>query len=66
MLTPHAHTGISLPEGFLLHLSKQLPENPAVILVSGVIAFAAMFRLLEKLDAQAKWPELFTQAPASE
>jgi hypothetical protein len=45
----------------MLHLSQWLPENTAAVLALGVIAFAAMFRLLEKLDAQAKWPELFNQ-----
>ena len=67
MLSAHAHTtGNSLLENFLLHLSKQLPENPAALIALGAIAFAAMFRLLEKLDAQAEWPELFSRAPAAE
>jgi hypothetical protein len=67
ILSSRAHTaGIGLLETFLLHLSNRLPENPAAVLVPGVIAFAAMFWLLEKLDAQAEWPELFSRAPAPE
>jgi hypothetical protein len=66
-LSSHAHTaGNSLLETFLLHLSNRLPENTAAILGLGVIAFAAMFRLLEKLDERAEWPELFSRAPAPE
>jgi type II secretory pathway component PulF len=63
--TGHAARGHVL-EGFILNLSQWLPENTAAVLVLGVIAFAATFRLLEKLDAQAEWPELFNQAPARE
>jgi len=55
---------LRLVEGFILHLSQWLLESSAAILVLGVIAFAAMFRLLEKLDAQAEWPEFFAPAPA--
>ena len=66
-LSSRAHTaGNGLLENSLLHLSKQLPENPAAILALGAIAFGAMFWLLEKLDAQAEWPELFSRAPAPE
>jgi hypothetical protein len=66
-LSSHAHAaGEGLLETYLLHLSNRLPGNPAAILGLGVIAFAAMFRLLEKLDAQAEWPELFSRAPAPE
>jgi hypothetical protein len=66
-LNSHARTaGIGLLETFLLDLSKRLPENPAALLVLGAIAFGAMFRLLEKLDVQAEWPELFSPAPARE
>jgi hypothetical protein len=32
------------------------------ILVLATVAFAAMFRLLERLDAQAEWPEVSNQA----
>lgn len=67
MLSSHAHTaGNGALETFLLHLSNRLPENPAAILVVVAIVFAAMLWLLEKLDAQAEWPELLSQAPARE
>jgi hypothetical protein len=67
VLSSRARTaGIGLLETFLLDLSRRLPENPAAIVVLGAIAFAAMFWLLEKLDAQAEWPELLSQTPARE
>jgi hypothetical protein len=67
MLSSRARTaGIGRLETFLLDLSRRLPENPAAIVVLGAIAFAAMFWLLEKLDAQAEWPELLSQGPARE
>jgi type II secretory pathway component PulF len=51
-----------LLETFLLNLSQLLPQNPLAILVLATVAFATMFRLLEKLDAQAEWPEFFNQS----
>jgi len=66
-LNSHLRTaGSGLLENFLLHLSQRLQENPAAILLLGALTLAAMFRLLERLDAQAEWPELFGQAPARE
>lgn len=66
-LSSRARTAVTgLLETFLPDLSRRLPENPAALLVLGAITFAAMFWLLEKLDAQAEWPELFGQTPARE
>jgi hypothetical protein len=53
-----------LVDALMLYLLRRLPENPVALVVLGVIAVAAMFRFLEKLTAEAEWPELFSQAPA--
>jgi hypothetical protein len=47
----------------MLDLSRQLPANEAAVATAGAVLLAALFWLLEKLDAQAEWPELFGRAP---
>lgn len=47
-----------LLQAFLLHLSQWPPANPVTILACGALAFAGMFWLLERCDAQAEWPEM--------
>jgi hypothetical protein len=50
----------------MLDLSQRLPADEAAVLAIGAVIFAALFRLLEKVDAQAEWPEMLNQAPRGE
>ncbi len=51
---------------FMLHLSHLLPASEAAVVAIGAVILAALFWLLDMLDAQAEWPELFNRVPAGE